>query len=144
MTESVKLTDNFTIHEFVPKSVYERFGNKSIWFIDIRIVRICQFLRDYIDRPLKINDWHIGGSFQNSGFRLSDETVGSPMSQHKYGRAADIKIEGFSTDEIHEAILNNWGELSAIGLTTLEKAIKTPTWCHLDTRYTGMSSIFFV
>lgn len=144
MIESVRVSDDFIIQEFVPPNVYESFGNKSIWFIDIRVVHICQFLRDYFDKELTINDWNWGGSYINSGFRLENTTIGVSMSQHKYGRAADIKIQGISIPEIKSVIESNYIELRRLGLTTLEKIERTPTWLHFDVRYTGISSIFYV
>jgi hypothetical protein len=144
MIESIRLTDDFIVQEFVPKEVYDVFGLKSAWFIDIRIVYICQFLRDYICKQLTVNDWYFGGNYNNSGFRKSDTTIGAVMSQHKYGRAVDIKIEGLTPQEIEFTVVNQWIELRRLGLSTMEKIDKTPTWVHLDVRYTGMGSLFIV
>jgi hypothetical protein len=35
-----------SIHEFVPPAIYEQFADKSIWFIDPKIVQMAQFIRD--------------------------------------------------------------------------------------------------
>lgn len=142
MIESVRLSDDFIIQEFIPKEVYDIYGIKSAWFIDIRLVNICQYLRDHIGKPITINNWFSGGSYNDSGFRVSG--VGASMSQHKYGRAADLKVKDLTPEEVHAIISEKWNVLKKLGLTTLENASKTPTWTHIDLRFTGMDSIFFV
>lgn len=144
MIESVRLSDDFIIQEFVPREVFEIFGTKSSWFIDIRIVHVCQYLRDLTQKSLTVNNWYWDGSYNNSGFRKADASIGAIMSQHKYGRAADIKIEGLDPKEIEQIVYDNWIELRRLGLSTIEKVSSTPTWMHLDVRHTGMGGIFIV
>ena len=35
----MKLSKDFSIHEFVPAAIYEHYVDKSIWFIDPKIVQ---------------------------------------------------------------------------------------------------------
>ena len=58
----MKVSKDFVIEEFVPEEIYQQFGDKSIWFIDPKIIRIAQFFRDRYGLPITINDWHNGGN----------------------------------------------------------------------------------
>ena len=134
---SDRISKNFIIQEFVPEDIYKRYGNSSIWFIDKKIVDIAQLLRTNFGKPVYINNWHLGGARQESGFRVPNTTTGATLSQHKSGRAIDIRIKDFESEEIREYIRNTFTIWNEIGLTTIEE--KTPTWVHLDCRWTGMT-----
>ena len=58
--------------------------------------------------------------------------------------AIDIKISGLTPQEIYAHILKNAKTFMDLGLTTLEDIRDTPTWNHLDIRYTGLSEIKIV
>ena len=70
---------------------------------------------------------------------MPDTAVGGKLSQHKFGRAADIKIPGLTSRQIYDEILNHEKIFMAAGLTTLENIDATPTWVHIDIRYQGNS-----
>jgi hypothetical protein len=136
------ISKNFDLKEFIPPDIYSRYGDSSIWFIDNRVITICQWLRDYFNRSLTINNWHIGGTYKESGLRSFETTTGAQASQHKFGRAADIKIEGITPDEVRKTINMLWITLRRLGLTTVES--NTPTWTHIDVRFTGLNDLFKV
>lgn len=138
----MKLSKNFYLQEFVPRGVYEKFGDNSIWFIDKRIVDIAQFFRDRYGLPVTINDWHNGGHRIASGLRAWDATIGAPMSQHKFGRAIDMKWANLHMDDIRDDIRGNQAAFLSCGLTTIEDG--TDTWIHADCRWTGLKRIKFV
>ena len=63
--------------------------------VDIELLRILEKIRAHFDRPITIN----------SGCRCVDHnnTVdGSDSSQHLYGRAADIVIDGIGPEIVYE------------------------------------------
>jgi len=140
----MKLTENFILQEFVPKGIWEKYRKKSIWFIDYKIVTIAEFFRNRYGKPVTINNWHKGGKRNESGLRDFDTSTGALRSQHKYGRAIDMKwlIEPMNMNEIREDIKNWQNEFMEAGLTTIEE--KTDSWIHADTRYTGLNYIYFV
>jgi len=139
----MKISENFVIQEFVPKSIYEKYGENSIWFVDPRIIAFCQWLRDYIQESVTINNWHREGKYNESCFRVPDTTTGAKLSQHRFGRAVDIKVEGHLPETIREIIRLNFKELRAkYGVSTIEK--DTPTWVHVDCRYTGLDHLLEV
>ena len=135
------LTENFVIQEFVPPEVYKIFGVNSIWFIDFKVVSIAQWLRDYHNSPVTINNWHVGGKYTESGFRYNT-SLGASFSQHKYGRAIDVKIKDVEPNQIRDSIVDNFEELRDLGLTTIEAGTKT--WVHLDVRFTDKKELFVV
>ncbi len=138
----MKISKDFSIPEFVPLAIYEHFGEKSIWFIDPKIVQMAQFIRDRFGKPITINNYITGGSYQYSAFRDNACTIGAENSQHRHGRAIDFRIQGMSPMEIRADIIKNFELFRASGLTTIEGG--TPTWTHIDCRYTNMNSLLIV
>jgi hypothetical protein len=135
----MKLTDHFFLQEFVPPEIYSVYGVNSQWFIDRGLVLSVEQLRVDLAKPITINNWHTGGSYKNSGFRTPDVTVGGKLSQHRFGRAMDLKIHGMHPEEVR-AYLRIYFE--KYGITTIEK--DTPTWVHIDKRYTGLNFLLEV
>jgi hypothetical protein len=138
----MKLSKNFWLHEFVPPDIYEHMGTSSIWLLDMRIVRVCQLVRDRFAVAVTVNNWMEGGKRYQSGLRGHRSTVGARYSQHKYGRATDILVEGHEPQELRGDIRKNFKLYREAGLSTIEKA--TPGWVHLDTRHTGLDELFEV
>jgi hypothetical protein len=137
----MKVSKNFILQEFVDPVTYKAMGEKSLWLIDKRIIDLAQFLRDHFNVPVIINNWHLGGRYDESGLRQFNTTTGATRSQHKYGRAADLKFSGLKPEEIRNEIRKS-PILLSLGLTTIEK--DTPTWVHIDCRYTGLDKLLEV
>ena len=79
--------DNSKVPEYVKNNIKEM------------VFQVLQPLRDYIDKPITIN----------SGYRclkLNAAVGGVPTSQHVQGQAADIKVDGLSSFEIAQAVLD--------------------------------------
>jgi hypothetical protein len=138
----MKVSKDFSLAEFVPPTIYEHFVDKSIWFVDPKIVQMAQFIRDRFGKPITINNYLTGGSYQYSAFRDSACTIGATNSQHRHGRAIDFRIQGMSPMEIRADIIKNFDLYRPSGLTTIEGG--TPTWTHIDCRNTNMDSILIV
>lgn len=84
-----KLSDNFTSREF------DCHGNGCCYYtqIDSKLVDYLQKIRNYFDKPLRIN----------SGYRCpshNSRVGGSSKSVHMNGGAADIRVEGVSPIEV--------------------------------------------
>lgn len=84
-----KVQYNFILPEFVPPYVYQKFGVRSISFLDKRLFSIAQFYRDLLDVPITVNDWYKGGNLDERGLRLIDSAAGAALSYHKTGEAFD-------------------------------------------------------
>lgn len=125
------LTSNFSLYEFVPPEIYNRFEAQSTRFIDHRIPAIAQKIRDIFGYTI-INDWKMGGPYNNSGYRSPLCLEGSNFSAHKRGMAIDIKIINNDPQEIRNYIINNYIEIfKPLGVTVIE--LNTPTWIHVGT-----------
>lgn len=134
----------FIIQEFVPPEIYKVWGEKSIWFIDQRIISLADFVHEFFGASVTINNWNVGGQFHYSGYRPPDCATGGKLSQHKFKSAIDIKVAGYTPQQIYKTILANEKEFMAAGLTTMENIKATPTWNHLDNRHTGLKKILIV
>jgi hypothetical protein len=128
----MKLTTNFWLQEFIYPTLFEDEGEKCIRYLDERIVKAAQIIRTKVGVSVKINDWHSGGNFKLSGLRPFDTTLGASRSQHKFGRAADLKIQGMNGDEMRDVVRRYWSDLKGL-ITTIED--DTDTWLHIDCRW---------
>ena len=50
----MKVSKDFSDHEFVPPMIYEHFVDKSLWFIDPCIVVMAQFIRNRFGKQVTI------------------------------------------------------------------------------------------
>lgn len=123
--------DWFDVREFVPPNVFALRGERAWELLDPRILLTANQLRERFG-PVKVNDWHRGGHFKYSGFRDPACLIGARLSQHRFGRALDMKFRDASPREVFRYILENRSEFPYI--TTIEDVEHTPTWVHVDCR----------
>ncbi len=140
----MKVSPHFTLQEFVPREVFERMGADALSLIDPKLIELAEFVRVFFGKPMIINNWASGGQYNESGYREASSTTGAAKSQHKLGKAIDIKIPGLKPKFIYEQILANEAQFMAHGLTTMENIEFTTTWNHLDIRVTGKAKIWIV
>lgn len=146
----IKVTENFSLDELVDKPTYDAFGAGALRFIDMRIVSVAQRIRQIVGRSVTINNWWHGGPYSLSGLRPFDAAIGAKFSQHKFGRALDLKVAGMSSAEMAHLVQNNWAPLSTLGLTTIEDPAFTVStrgghdWLHIDCRHTGQAGLLIV
>lgn len=137
--ERYKISENFYLDEVMHPEVYKKFGAKSRWFIDQRLVDIVQYIRTKTGKPITINTWFDGGRFKERGLRNPNTSTGAKYSQHKFGKALDFIVSGMSADEVREKILGEWkADLMGLGLTAIEAGV---SWVHIDIRNTGENDI---
>ena len=119
----------FNIQELVPKGVYEVYDEELLWLLfDDRILIAADIIRDAYG-PMIINDWHKGGRFDESGFRSWFTPTGAKLSQHKFGRALDLKPVRGHVNTIREKIISR--ELCNGLVTCVEENV---SWLHIDCR----------
>lgn len=138
------LSKHFNIEEFVPKPIFDRYMANSKWFIDPKLIAIAEFIREEFELPVIINNWHAGGKFQERGYRVPTTETGARYSQHKFGRAIDINVKDIPAAEVSEWVIASFPSLKPLGLTTIENPTSTPTWTHIDVRWTGMNELLVV
>lgn len=115
-----KLSPNFRVQEFACRD-----GSDPV-FVDSELVDLLQAVRDHFGRPVRLS----------SGYRTAahNATVrnASRYSQHLYGRAADIRVDGVPVGEVAayaEQLLAGRG-----GIGRYPSTPKRTGWVHLDTR----------
>lgn len=153
----MKVSQNFDVREFVPRHIWDQFGEKSTWFVNPKIVKIAEFYKSfwfthfkktYSDKlksvSININTWHIGGDKQWRGIRTVKCTEGTENSQHRYMNAFDCEIilnfnDGTKKEvdykNIHDVIQVNETEFLANGVTTIEDVSIATGWLHTDCRW---------
>jgi uncharacterized protein YcbK (DUF882 family) len=136
---------NFRIEEFVPPSIFRKFGANSVRLLDINLLLTTQKMRDYFDASMTINNWHKpGGRFQNRAYRTPYSSVGATYSQHKMGRAIDFNVAGMTPTQVHRTIMDNQHDFLTMGVTTIEDLAFTSGWTHIDTRITNQKENILV
>lgn len=154
----MKISQNFEVQEFVPRHIWEQFGEKATWFVNPKLVRIAEFYKSFFltyyknklgnDKvrsvAIQINNWHLGGQQEWRGIRTAKCTQGAENSQHRYMNAFDCEIivnlvsgDKIEADyrEIHQVIKSNEKEFMANGVTCLEDVSIATGWLHTDMRW---------
>ncbi|MEN7549300.1 hypothetical protein AAG747_15355 [Rapidithrix thailandica] len=139
----MKVSKHFYLQEFLPKREYELFGPRAleIGLISRTAIQMAQFVREYFARPVRINDWHVGGRFQYRGFRPWDCNVGANYSLHRLGLADDLDVLGLEAEEVRQEIIQKPAVFKAAGITTLEANVN---WLHIDSRPVNQAEILIV
>jgi hypothetical protein len=123
----------FALNELVPPDVIQARGEQAWQLMDERILRGADWLREKFG-PCVINGKFGGKGFTESGLRNPLTTTGARWSQHKFGRAVDMKFLKVNVKEVYDYILANQPEARANGITTVENINATPSWLHADCR----------
>jgi hypothetical protein len=124
----------FALNELVPPDVIQARGEQAWQLMDERILRGADWLREKFG-PCVINGKFGGKGFSESGLRSPFTTTGAKWSQHKFGRAVDLKFLKVNVKEVYDYILANQPEARANGITCVENIIDTKgQWLHIDCR----------
>lgn len=129
----------FKPQELVDRETFQRFGESSYMFFDIRLLKTIDGIREYFRKPMVINNWHLGGKFSSRGLRTPTNTIGAPYSQHRFGRAVDFHIFGISAEEVRKEIIKNQNIFPFNEITAIEKDV---TWVHIDFRNIDYQGIY--
>ena len=100
---AVKLSANFKVSEFACKD-----GSDTV-FISLGLVSVLQQIRDHFEKPVIINS-----AYRNDAY--NKKVGGADYSQHKYGMAADIHINGVSPATIAEFVETIMPNSGGIGI----------------------------
>lgn len=110
---NVRLSKNFTVKEFACSD-----GTDTV-FISLALVNLLQKIRDHFGKAVIIN----------SAYRTEAHNKaigGATYSQHKYGLAADIHINGVTPKEIAAYVETLMPSSGGIGIYK--------SFCHIDVR----------
>lgn len=147
----IKVSENFSLDEFLDVRSYLKDEDRGRSKIDPRIIDCAQLLRVKFGKPIRINNWwglylqlvdegkavdQIIRIIENSksvskwsGFRPPECKIGAKRSQHRKGTAIDPKGDQHALELI---VRNNAKEFYNFGLRRLEDPSITPGWLHMD------------
>jgi hypothetical protein len=91
----------FAIKELIYPELYEKYrklGMENLLWrcLDMDVVESANRIREFVNSPITVNN---GSRFTLSGLRPFNTRVGAKLSQHKFGRALDLKFRGNYTPE---------------------------------------------
>lgn len=115
-----QLAPGFRVREFRCRD-----GSDTI-LIDEALVVLLQCIREHFGKPVTIT----------SGYRTAAHNAavgGAKSSQHLLGRAADIRVEGVSVEDVAayaESLMSDWGGVGRYPV----KAGRATGWVHVDAR----------
>jgi uncharacterized protein YcbK (DUF882 family) len=119
----MQITKNFNLNEFNSKCGRPMPANVRANIIEL--IKNLQVLRDEVNRPISIT----------SGYRSPEHNAkvkGAKNSQHIYGLAVDLKVQGMTPKEVVPIIekLIKDGKMKQGGIGIY------PSWVHYDIRGT--------
>lgn len=128
------IPNHFELYEVLPQYLYnEHFADRGdkLWSIfDERLLRTMDMLRERYG-PMVGNDWKWGGANNFRGWRPTRSFVGAVFSQHKYGRAMDLKPLNATAEQIRQDILATPTHPDFEHITCIEMNV---TWLHISTQ----------
>jgi hypothetical protein len=135
------IKDYFALNELVCPDVLHAYGETAWMFFDSRILITLESIRQRLNRPIHVNNWHDGGQFTQRGFRcnlcdLVKNAKGIYVSAHCTGQAVDFDVDGMVAEEIRQYLIKNktlWPYP-----IRLEKNV---SWVHLDTRVSDVERV---
>lgn len=120
--KATKLSYHFSVAEFVSSATAARLGidnsmdSKAFGNAKDLCYYVLERLRSVVNKPVIVS----------SGYRCSELNKaigGATTSQHLLGQAADIKVEGYSIDELFDACCD---------LPIFDQVIHEGTWVHIS------------
>lgn len=137
---------NFELEELVCKDVFDKFGELAWRFFDPRLITTLDWLRERLNKPIHVNNWEHGGSYDERGLRcircsLVKEAITQNrlyMSAHMLGQACDLDVEGLVAEEVRQWLVKNKNILPYP--IRLEADVN---WVHLDIQDTGQKVYIF-
>ena len=111
--------------DFKVRELRCRDGSDTV-MVDETLTVVLQCVREHFGKPVTIT----------SGYRTAAHNAavgGAKSSQHLLGRAADIRVQGVSVEDVAayaESLMPDWGGVGRYPV----KAGRTTGWVHVDTR----------
>lgn len=134
--------ENFPLKELVDPKFLKDYKESDVWdMLDEQALRALQELRTRFGR-IVVNGLYKGHTFTESGLRTKTTKTGAKASQHKLGKAFDLKFLDTTEHKVYDWILNNQAKAYVIGIRRIENITFTGRegdagWLHFDTKDTG-------
>lgn len=119
----------FKVEELVDPEIFKLCGNKALTMLNANLLKDLDSIREMFG-PVTINNWHVGGSYMESGLRRLDTSTGAPRSAHKAGQGFDLKLSKTSLQEVFKYIMAHPDQFP--GISRIENPAFTKTWLHVD------------
>ncbi len=134
------IKDYFDIRELVCRHIYNKFGDGAWQFFDNSLLETLLVIREKLDKPITVNNWHIGGEFTQRGLRCNVCSLVSRqtkienvyMSAHMQGTGIDFDVKGMSANAVRE-----WLKYNQVLLPYPIRLEEGVSWVHLDLRNDG-------
>ncbi len=136
----------FIIQEFVSPAVYKKYGETAWQFLDPRLLKFMDWIREQLEKSITINNWCFGGKLTQRGLRENiSEIVKTKtnnnslyLSAHVLGQAADFDVKGMTAGKVRSWLIGHQEELPFP--IRIESMV---SWNHLDVRDTGSQVYVF-
>ena len=129
----------FKAEELVDKETFQKFGENSFMFFDIRLLKTLDGIREFFGKPITVNNWHVGGTMDSRGLRTIKDKTGAPYGQHRFGRAADLSVQGMTAEEVRQEIIKNQDKPPFDEIIAMELNV---SWVHIDFRNINYKGIY--
>lgn len=121
----------FATYELLPPELENSVPDVYKWLLfDDRLIWTADALRELFG-PAVCNNWKSGGPYSLRGMRPMTDTTGSKYSQHRFGRALDLKFKNATADEVRADMKANPTREAYKYIRGIEEGI---TWFHFDVR----------
>ena len=120
----------FKAYELVPEKLYKLRGEKALELLDRELLVALDYVREKLGK-VTVNTWNSGGVFQYRGIRTPECPEYSITSQHPYGKAVDFDVEGMTSSEVNQWLIDNRNEPQLQAISFIEMGMN---WTHIDTR----------
>jgi hypothetical protein len=135
---------HFTLQELVCPHVFNAYGLMAWSFFDDKLLQTMDLIGDQIG-AIYINNWHLGGEFDERGFRCIQCSIVRQhikegmlyVSAHMTGQAVDFTLKNMSATEFRLWATKNYQLLPYP--IRIEKSVP---WVHLDTRDEGKGKVY--
>lgn len=132
-----ELKKYFSAKELVSEQVYKKYKEEKCWsfFSTELLLTLLIIRRDIIKCPMIINNWSIGGSYDERGLRCNldpivKNKISIYLSAHCLGQGLDFSTKEYTATECRNLIREN-AELLPFNIR-LESDKSAPTWVHFD------------
>jgi hypothetical protein len=135
---------HFKLEELACPHIFAEFKDFAWQFFDDKLLWTLDLISDNLGLVFG-NNWHIGGEFDERGFRcircdlvkkaFSDGTL--YVSPHMRGIAEDFDVKNMTAQEVRDWLMDNQQRLQFP--IRLERNVN---WVHLDTQNAGTGKVF--
>lgn len=133
---------HFLIEELVPREAFQKHGEKCWMLFDERLLHTLDFLRDQFG-PAIINTWKNGGVWQYRGWRPPEYTLCAPLSQHFFGRAADMNFNLCTASSVRTWLQLNYKTVLEPKGCVIKRIENNTSWLHVDVGNTNSNGIVY-